>query len=85
MGIMGWVGGGHIQEQGNFQIRKMKPSDMKSGLSSTVLLETGSDPRDPESHLLGTPQDCAAFSVRNGVTNHILCVPTVFNTGLVSS
>lgn len=61
-----WRGGGYRQKQGSFQIRTMRPRDRKSGASSILLLEIGSEPRDFESHLLGTPQDCAAFSVKNG-------------------
>lgn len=60
-----WGGGGYRQEQGSFQIRTMRPSDRKSGTSSILLLETGSEPRDFELHLLGTPQDYATFSVKN--------------------
>ena len=60
-----WGGGGYRQEWGSFQVRTMTPSNRKSGASSILLLETGSEPRDFELHLLGTPQDYAAFSVKN--------------------
>lgn len=77
------VGKHRSRQKGSFQIRKMRLRDMKSESPNVILLETRLEPRDPESPVLGTRQDYAAFSARKG--HNLLCVLSAFNMGLLSS
>lgn len=64
---MGWGWGAWIGAGKHPHKEKEAREIKRVTFPNIFLLEIGSAPRGPESHLLGVPQDYAAYSVRRGV------------------